>query len=203
MHGVDKVEKAVLGLLNQHLNSGLSKEMLWRTLYHNKGISKELALKAINTLENKNYILKLGSRDWYKINPESEFKLFPEEYEKILPNLKAVNLIINTYNEAYYPSITFEEYINDHLKGKVERSVTKKILLLAKRDNYIKDLPIDSNKKFELERESLNLSTSVSKNKKRFFNFNYKPIFHHLYDKYIIPIIGAVIAGIILFSILG
>lgn len=92
MHGVDKIEKAVLELLNQQVNSGLSKETLWRTLYHNKGISKELTLKAINTLESKNYILKLGSRDWYKINPASEFKLFPEEYEKILPNLKAVNL---------------------------------------------------------------------------------------------------------------
>jgi hypothetical protein len=143
MHGINEYEKAVLELLNEYSPNHLSERHIWQTIFKNKGHKRPLIEDAIKSLENKKYINRLGNRTRYEINPASEFKLYPIEFENELSNLKAINLIINIYNESFYPNLTFEEFYNDKLEKKVSREPTRKILNLAYNHGFIPDLPLD------------------------------------------------------------
>lgn len=130
------LEKLILEKTNKGYYSGAS---LVNYVHSETGTSKEEIEKLISSLASREFILQKNNK--YISNPKGWNYHHSKEYTDVLTNTKAIQLILNTYNEAYYHNITFEEYFNKSLKGRVERKPVKEILLLAYRDNKIKGLP--------------------------------------------------------------
>jgi hypothetical protein len=141
MSDLSKTERTILKLTNIKPRS---RKYLCKKLYTLIGSSPEQVYQTLRELVAKNWLTE--NNETYKSNPDSNFYLYPPEIDELLSNGKALHKVITLANSVYYPNLTFEEFMTEHLKKSVDRDYVRRILIVSYDKGIVRGLPIELRK---------------------------------------------------------